>query len=196
MSSENLDPDDELGNELDAEWRADRLAHRLRTLRSRRPVKLRDAGPLDPRIAAWGQALVAGATGNLIIVGKVGRIKTWSAWEVLEQAVAAGYAGGIDFANDADWQEAVGPPPNRDRLRAMRAAPLLVLDDLGSTRINDYQRDLLGPVVNDRWENGRPIVITTNMESLTDPLGERMASRLKDGATLVVLGGEDRRRGR
>lgn len=195
MTSEDI-PGDVPDKDLDAEWRADRLAHRLRTFRARRPIRLRDEGPLDPRIAAWGKELLAGASGNLIIVGKVGRIKTWSAWEVLEHAVASGYPGGIDFAIAADWQDAVGPPADRDRLRAMRAADLLVMDDLGSFRINDWQRDLLGPVVDDRWSNGRPIVITTNMESLTEPLGERMASRLKDGAVLVPLGGEDRRKGR
>jgi DNA replication protein DnaC len=182
--------------DVDAEWWATRLARRLKVIQDRRPARLRDRGELNPRIAAWGRSLVAGSAANLIIVGKVGRTKTWSAWEVVEQAVAAGYPGAVDFATAADWQDAVGPPADRDRLRAMRAAGLLVMDDLGSFRINDWQRDLLGPVVDERWSLGRPIMLTTNMESLTDPLGERMASRLKDGAVLVALGGEDRRRGR
>ncbi len=195
MTSENI-PGDVPDKDLDAEWRAERLAHRLKTLRDRRPARLRDKGELDPRIAEWGRGLVAGSPANLILVGGVGRTKTWSAWEVLERAVAAGYAGSVDFATSADWHDAIAPPVDRDRLRVMRAAGVLVLDDLGSARVNDWEREKLLEVVDERWAPGRPIVITTNLEKLTEPLGERLASRLKDGAVLVVLGGEDRRRGR
>lgn len=190
MTSETSEPD------LDAEWLADRLAHRVRTIRDRRPALLRDSGELDPRIADWGSRLLAGMPGNLIIVGKVGRTKTWSAWEVIERAVRAGYGGAVDFATAAEWQDASEVGGDRERLRAMRAADLLVLDDLGSSRINEWQRERLLPVVDERWQHARPIIITTNMDKLTEPLGERLASRLKDRATLVVLGGEDRRVGR
>ena len=182
--------------DLDAEWRADRLAHRIKTLRDRRPMRLRDQGDLDPRIAEWGRGLVKGSPANLILLGGVGRTKTWSAWEVLEQAVANGYGGSIDFATSADWHDAIAPPVDRDRLRAMRAAGVLALDDLGSARINDWEREKLLEVVDERWAPGRPIIITTNLENLSEPLGERLASRLKDGAVLVALDGEDRRRGR
>lgn len=179
--------------DLDAEWRADRLAHRLNTVRRQRPVRLRDQGHLDPRIAAWGQALVAGTASNLVIIGEVGRTKTWSAWEVLERSVAAGWPGSFDFATTADWHDAITPPMDRERIRVMRAVDLLILDDLGSGRINDWERECLLGVVDERWQNARPIVITTNMRKLSDPLGERLASRIKDGATLATLDGDDRR---
>ena len=182
--------------DLDAEWLADRRAHQLRVIRNQRPIRLRDQGDLDPRVAAWGDAFVAGSAANLILIGDPGRTKTWSAWEVLERAVANGYAGRIDFATAADWQEAVGPPVDRTRLRAMRLADVLVLDDFGSSRLNDWQKDLLHPMLDERWATARPTIITTNMRNLSDPLGPPMASRLKDGATLVILGGEDRRSGR
>lgn len=182
--------------DLDAEWHANRAAHRLRVLRAQRPTRLRDEGELDPRIAAWGDRLVAGTAANLILVGDPGLGKTWSAWEVLERAVANGYAGRIDFATAADWQEAASPPADWDRLRAMRAAAVLVMDDFGSMRLNDWQKDLLHPMVDERWANALPIIVTTNMRDLSGPLGKPLASRVKDGATLVVLEGVDRRRGR
>ncbi|MCC5574533.1 ATP-binding protein [Microtetraspora sp. AC03309] len=182
--------------DLNAEWHADRRAHRLRTIQQQRPVMLRHEGELDPRVEAWGRSLVAGTAMNLILVGSVGRTKTWSAWEVLERAVANGYAGWVDFATVADWQDATTPPVDKDRLKAMRVADMLVLDDLGSARINDWQRECMLSVIDERWQHARPTIITTNMQKLTEPLGERLASRIKDGATLVALGGEDRRSGR
>lgn len=194
MTSENIP--DVADKDLDAEWRADRMATRLKTIRDKRPVRLRDPGELDPGVAAWGEALLSGSAANLIIVGGVGRTKTWSAWEVLEQTVAAGYAGLVDFATSADWHDAISPPVDRERLRAMRSADVLVLDDLGSARINDWERECLLSVVDERWQRARPIIITTNLDRLTEPLGERLASRIKDGAVLVALGGEDRRSGR
>lgn len=182
--------------DLDAEWRADRLAHRLKTIRDRRPARLRDQGQLDHRIAAWGKELLAGTAGNLVVIGEVGRVKTWSVWEVLERAVAAGFPGGVDFATSADWHDAIAPPVDRERLRAMRAADVLVLDDLGSGRVNDWERECLLGVVDERWQHDRPIVITTNIAKLAEPLGPRLASRLKDDATVVALGGDDRRQAR
>lgn len=179
--------------DLDAEWRADRLAHRLNTVRRQRPVKLRGEYELDPRIAAWGQALVAGTAGNLVIIGLVGRTKSWNVWEVLERSAAAGWPGSFDFATTAAWHDAITPPVDKERIRAMRSVGLLILDDLGSSRIQDWERECLLGVVDERWQHGLPIVITTNMQKLSAPLGDRLASRLKDGATLVILDGDDRR---
>lgn len=195
---EPIDNEEPADNEpdLDAEWRADRINHRLNVVRNARPERLRDSGPLDPRIADWGKALVTGSAGNLVIVGEVGRTKTWSAWEVLEQAVAASYAGTWHFSTAAEWQDAIAPPPDRDLLRRMRAVDLLILDDLGSSRINDWQLECMFGVIDERWQHNRPTIITSNVRKLGDTLGERLASRLRDGATSVALGGDDRRSGR
>ena len=182
--------------DLDAEWRADRLAHRLNTIRNQRPKLLRDKGDLHPKIATWASALVNGTAGNLVIVGGVGVGKTWSIWEALESAVEAGYAGRILVSTSAHWQDTVGPPVDREQLRAMRAADVLALDDLGSTRINDWQRECLMSVIDERWQNGLPTAVTTNMGKLGGPLGERLASRILDGAVLVAINGEDRRESR
>jgi DNA replication protein DnaC len=184
---------DAVRDRLDAEWRAEKLAHRVNVFCSKRPAMLQDAGDLDPRIVAWGEDLAAGRARNLVIVGGIGVGKTWSAWEVLERAVRAGYAGRIEFATSAHWLDVVGPPPDRDQLRHMRTAGVLVLDDLGSSRINDWQRECLLSVVDERWQHGRPTVITTNMARLGEPLGDRLASRLLDGAAFVAINGEDRR---
>lgn len=178
------------------EWWEERRRQRLAAFRARRPVELRDKGDLLDEIADWGSRLFDHTARNLIIVGGVGTGKTWSVWEVLERAVAAGYVGHIMFASSAEWQDVVGPPADRARLRDYREADVLVLDDLGSTRINEWTKDLLSPMVDHRWFNALPIVITSNMGDLETPLSERIASRLADRATVVEIDGDDFRAGR
>lgn len=179
-----------------AEWRQDRLHRRIEIFRSKRPAMLRHTGELNAQVAEWGSRLFDDTARNLVLVGDVGVAKTWNVWEVLERAVRAGYMGAILFATPAHWQEVVGPPSDRDRLREMRAADVLVLDDLGSTRINEWQREILLAVVDERWQHARPTVITSNLDDFDGALGDRLTSRLGDGATVVTLEGEDLRAGR
>jgi hypothetical protein len=47
-----------------------------------------------------------------------------------------------------------------------------------------------------RWGHALPIIITTNVPDLRKMLGERIASRLVEGITIVKLTGADRRRNR
>jgi DNA replication protein DnaC len=183
-------------DEADAEWLADRREHRLSVIRRQRPPRLTVRGDLDSQVAAWGERLVAGTAGNLLLGGPTGSGKTWSAWEVLERAVAAGYPGRIVFATSARWQDTIAPPVDREQLQAMRDADVLALDDLGSGRVNEWQRECLLGVVDERWAHARPTVITFNVASLRDMLGERLASRLAHAATKVALTGADRRRSR
>lgn len=184
MTNDNDDP---------AEWHTSRLRKRVAGFHAHRPVRLRDSGDLNDDVADWGSGLFDHTAGNLILLGPTGVAKTWSSWEVMERALKAGYVGEILMLSQAEWQEIVGPPADRDRLRAMREADVLALDDLGSFRINEWQRDLLLPVIDARWAHARPIIITSNLAELGDQLGERITSRLGDGATVVILDGDDLR---
>lgn len=179
-----------------SDWWEERRRQRLEAFRNRRPVELRDKGYLPDEICDWGSRLFDHTARNLILIGPTGTGKTWSVWEVLERAVAAGYPGRIMFLTAAEWQEIIGPPVDRERLRDMREADVLVLDDLGSIRINEWTKDVLGPIVDWRWGLAMPIGITSNMGDLETPLGERIASRLSDRATIVAIDGEDRRAAR
>lgn len=182
--------------EADAEWLADRRARLVSLIRQQRPQRLSDPGDLHPDIAAWGDRLVAGTAGNLLLGGPTGSGKTWSAWEVLERAVASGYEGRVVFASSKKWRDTIAPPVDRPGLDEMAAAGVLVLDDLGAGRINEWEKECLLGVIDERWSEGCPIVTTSNAASLRETLGERIASRLADGATVVILDGADRRRSR
>jgi DNA replication protein DnaC len=182
--------------EADAEWLADRRAHRVALIRQQRPQRLREPGDLHPAVATWGDRLAAGAAGNLLLGGPTGSGKTWAAWEVLERAVAAGYEGRVLVASSKKWRDTIAPPVDRPGLDEMTAAGVLVLDDLGAGRINEWEKECLLGVIDERWAAGRPIITTSNAASLRETLGERIASRLADGATVVILDGDDRRRSR
>ncbi|SEN91573.1 ATP-binding protein [Nonomuraea pusilla] len=179
-----------------ADWYAQRRRKRVADFKAKRPAKLRHSAALHEDIAQWGSRLFDQTAGNLMLFGPTGVAKTWSSWEVMERALKAGYSGEVLMLSQAEWQEIVGPPADRERLAAMRQADVLALDDLGSFRINDWTRELLLPVIDTRWAHNRPTIITSNLDDLDEKLGERITSRLADGATVVVLEGDDLRAGR
>lgn len=178
-----------------SDWHAQRRSRRVAAFQAKRPLRLRTSGDLHYDIAEWGARLFSGTAGNLILFGPTGVAKTWSSWEVMKRALKAGYQGEILMCSQAEWQEIVGPPADRERLNEMRQADVLALDDLGSFRINDWTRELLLPVIDTRWAESRPTIITSNLDDLDEKLGDRITSRLAHGATVVVLEGADLRVG-
>jgi DNA replication protein DnaC len=190
-------------DEANEEWAAARRHHLYNLVRKQRPQRLRAEGRLHDKVADWVGNLMewndptspdAPPPGNLFLGGPTGCGKTWNAWEALEKAALAGFDGSWLFAGSADWQDTVAPPVDRDQLRKMRAVDLLILDDFGSGRINEWQRECLLGVVDERWANGRPIIVTFNAESIREMVGERIASRLAHDVTAVAFEGADRRR--
>lgn len=176
-----------------SEWHAKRRRERVAAFQAKRPVGLRHQGDLHHDVAEWGSRLFDNTAGNLILFGPTGVAKTWSSWEVMERAIKVGYSGGVLMLSQAEWQETVGPPKDQERLADMREADVLALDDLGSFRINEWTRELLLPVIDDRWAHARPTIITSNLDDLDEKLGERITSRLAHRATVVVLEGNDLR---
>jgi DNA replication protein DnaC len=78
--------------------------------------------------------------------------------------------------------------------RAMRSS-LLVLDDLGAQKTSEWVRQELGMIVDHRWSNGLPILITGNdsLDELTDTLGARVVSRLVDCTYTIPIDADDYR---
>jgi DNA replication protein DnaC len=75
----------------------------------------------------------------------------------------------------------------------IKAAPLLILDDLDAQASIGWVRDRLFQLLNHRFTTRLPTVITTALS--LDDLGERLASRLVDPSvcTAIVLGEPVRR---
>ncbi|OIO88606.1 MAG: hypothetical protein AUK02_03500 [Anaerolineae bacterium CG2_30_58_95] len=72
-----------------------------------------------------------------------------------------------------------------DRFNEIRNAPLLVLDDFGTQNATAWAQEKLFQIVNYRYINRLPLVVTTNVP--LDELEERIRSRLKDPELVSVL---------
>lgn len=67
---------------------------------------------------------------------------------------------------------------------------LLILDDLGVEKQTDWAVEQLDVLINYRYINQKPTILTTNLSG--DQLSKRISGRLKEGV-VVILKGEDYR---
>ena len=86
-------------------------------------------------------------------------------------------------------------------LDAVRKVPLLVLDDVGAERNTEWAKDILAEIINYRYTNSLPTIITTNLrfddsagESFAEKFDRRTESRLYDMCHLIRVEGHDRRK--
>jgi DNA replication protein DnaC len=72
------------------------------------------------------------------------------------------------------------PLSENDLLEDVNRPDLLVLDDLGAERTSSWVNDRLYLIINRRYDSGRPILVTTNLDlgELSDKIGDRIVSRL------------------
>ena len=81
--------------------------------------------------------------------------------------------------------------------RRLVEVDLLHLDDLGAEKRTEWVLEQLYSIVNERWQNERSIVVTTNLvdlDELNEQVGRRTISRLTEicGAAIPIMG-RDRR---
>lgn len=143
--------------------------------------------------------------GNLIVVGPVGTGKTGLVWCITRELVLAGHR--VRFVNWRnllyDLRESFGANGQRDSLDRYIAAPALVLDDVGAERVTEWAAEQLATLIDSRYMKGRVTVVTSNYgaNELADRLsvedaviGDRIMSRLLEGASVIKVEGSDRRR--
>lgn len=198
MNTNDYDPYDDDANlaEDQALVRQEQAQRRLQALLDRRPPVFAKDGDLDPAIAAWADRYTEGDTGNLILFGAVGVGKTWSLWKAAETLVAGGWRGRFEVASSYELKEATDRPVDKDQLRIWRDADLFALDDLGAQRINDWDTDAIFALIDHRWQHQRPTLIASNEMDLISLVGERTSSRFRDGATILLIAGDDHRQAR
>lgn len=177
-----------------AEWEAERQAIALRRWCEQIPAAQQTEGRLKAAVAAWVKTLAAGGTGNLLMLGEVGTGKTWHAWHTVRHAYEAGWFGTARFYSAHTWKRVVGPPLDTEQLIAAAAIDLLVLDDPGAHRLGEWDLENLLGVIDERWNNQRPTIFTSNASKVNDLFGPRITSRIADGATVVTFEGDDLRR--
>lgn len=70
-------------------------------------------------------------------------------------------------------------------VRGLREVDVLVIDDLGGERRNDWTDEQLFDVLDNRYVERRPVMITTNAAPGDMALSDRLASRLREGADVT-----------
>lgn len=128
---------------------------------------------------SWGNFLVlAGPTG----VGKT-HLAMAIAWEWFEDGFDVLFTRVDDLL---DWlRQGYDNNTYHKRLESMRQRHLLILDDLGTEQTKDWAGERLDRIVDWRYLDRSPLVVTTNAKS--EDLAPRVASRLRDTQCSMVV---------
>lgn len=85
--------------------------------------------------------------------------------------------------------------PENLLVRTLGYEGLLMLDDVGSEKLTDWVQETFYLIVNSRYEEVWPFIITSNfsIKDLADRIGDRTVSRIVEMCDVVELKGKDRR---
>jgi DNA replication protein DnaC len=169
------------------------------------PSRLRHVQPRNPEVRAWVHQFLAdpASVWTLILTGPVGRGKTCEAIGALRGCLLGSASRGRrmtwQYTSHTNLNAALRPSPNDEHLEALEQAcrvDLLVIDDMGAGQYTDWAADSLYRIVDTRWANERPMIVTSNLlgEELADLVGARIASRLSGGTQIALDGKFDLRR--
>ena len=80
-------------------------------------------------------------------------------------------------------------------IREFQKCSLLIIDDFGTEKETDWTAETIYKIINYRYEELKPIIITTNsnIKEFFDYFDERLASRIMETCATVTLQGEDYR---
>ncbi|MGH9867627.1 MAG: ATP-binding protein [Candidatus Polarisedimenticolia bacterium] len=153
---------------------------------------------------------------GLLLLGPCGLGKTHLATAALQTLIREKGVRGLfcDFRDllkeiQASYNSESGST-EMDILMPVFSAEVLVLDDLGATKMTDWVRDTLAHIINNRYNDRRVSVFTSNLEdepakpgaeerlrdrpTLRDQIGAPLRSRLDEMCEVIRLEGDDFRR--
>lgn len=209
LDAHGIDP--ETINSDPATWPGEPAFHSRRgilTAETNIPFIYRTALPTLPEVRAWADSYLAANQDmnskstphhrSLLLLGSTGVGKTHQAYGVLRYLSAADVFTGWASTSAADMYAALRPRHGADsetEFRKYAHAQLLMIDDLGAAKPSEWTEEINFRLVNHRYENRLPTIITSNVlpKELTERVGERVASRLVGMSDRVVLRGQDRR---
>jgi DNA replication protein DnaC len=198
-------PDDEL-----AERRIEVITYANAQCDTRFPARYRAAIADHQAVVAWIRRFVGTDLGDapgLLLLGGVGRGKTWQAYGALRVVATtvrpvrgAGWRGPSFAAYTyADLMASLRPRSGIDAealIDRYRTLDVLLVDDLAAGKSSEWVEEATYRIINGRYEAMRPTIYTSNLplDQLRDTIGDRIASRLAETCTRVILDGPDRRR--
>lgn len=210
MTTDPTIPDAVLSDdEADPHW-LDEFRETAAKAERRIPVRFAEAVATDPLVQQWVVALidivraekrtapriVSGP--SLLLVGGTGSGKTHQAYGAIRALGRSGAGMSWMVTTAADLYGALRPRPrvdSEDEFDRFARIGLLVLDDLGAAKGTEWNEEVNYRLINYRYEQELPTIITTNVASgkLPIALGDRVFSRLVEMAHRVQIAGSDRR---
>ena len=163
------------------------------------PYRYKDTTFADYHVTAANRSAVNAArwmvtaeSGGLFLHGVRGAGKTMLAAIIANERAKAGKSVLFSSVPDllADIKATFGKGGTEEITRAIRTAPMLILDDLGAEKMSSWVGEELFGIVNHRYNECLPTLITSNyggkelVEHLKDPqtgdsvAGERIVSRI------------------
>lgn len=199
----------EAADTFDPHW-LDESTDKGRESHARIPVRYRGACVDVPEVAEWVRQLVRLAAQqkrtvpridsgpSLLLIGATGTGKTHTAFGAVRALTVSGALCPWQALTAADLYARLRPRHGVDseaEFDKVAQAGLLVLDDLGAAKGTDWNEEVNYRLINYRYEHELPTLVTSNVppRDLGGALGERVASRLVEMASRVVLRGADRR---
>lgn len=196
--------------DIDKWWLDECLERGRRLMAKNVPARFQDAVADLPEVRAWVTALVDEAkaghrtvpsvmTGpSLMLIGTTGSGKTYQAYGAMRALSVCGASAGWTVITAADMYAALRPRhrvDSEEEFDRFARTGVLVLDDLGAAKGTEWNEEINYRLINYRYEHRKPTLITSNVppKNLGAVLGERVASRLTEMTTRVVLKGADRR---
>lgn len=181
----------------------------LRRWTTATPYRYQEAVATHPDVIAWADQAASNPrkAGFLFLTGTFGTGKTHQAYGALRRIADAGPEKYEVLALTAPDMYALMRPGGSDRgpeheVKRLMHIPLLLIDDLGTEKISEFTEEATYRLLNERYNECRPLIITSNLPArddagsdLVDRVGGRIASRLSQMTTVVDLVGPDRRRG-
>ena len=136
---------------------------------------------------------------GLLFIGTPGTGKTHLA-AAMTNYIISEFGIPVKFGSFIDLLDNVkrGFKTDEEVVQKLQEVPLLVIDDLGKERQTQWSNAVLYQVINGRYENYLPIVITTNetMKTLEENIGQATVSRLIEMCSGVKMVGKDFRKER
>src|ERR1700752_3340481 len=147
---------------------------------------------------------------GLLLTGPVGVGKTHLAVAILRELIARYQVRGLFYQFGAllrQIQDSYNPVSQNSELTVLAPvfnADVLVLDELGASKPTDWVRDTMMQIINNRYNEKRLTIFTTNYsdlrknekegETLEDRTGVALRSRLYEMCKTVVIEGDDYRK--
>lgn len=162
------------------------------------PSAARATEKVESYLKSWEENSATGR--GLYFCGDVGTGKTHLAVAVMNELISRKRVPAlfVTVPELLDNMRGAYNDPGRDIdewMAAVKNADLLLLDDLGAERANEWVRERIFVIVNHRYREELPTIFTSNIgpKDLANQLGERTASRIIGMSDWISLEGEDYR---